>query len=115
MEIILSKQCESLTGSLGRGFGYYIRGFYNKRENVTHYFAQRSKHQPIPRDGHWRFIVLCAELAQKHLQITDIRVTYREVWNALNEACICVSILGVDPPVFYNAQDIINLKTTFSI
>lgn len=114
MEIILSKQCESLTGSLGRGFGYYIRGFYCKRKNVTHYYAQRSKHA-VPPDGHLRFIFTCAELAQNKLHIADIRVAYRELWNALNEACICVSILGVDPPEFYNARDILNLKNTLGL
>ena len=85
MEIILSKQCESLTGSLGRGFGYYIRGFYCKRKNVTHYYAQRSKHA-VPPDGHLRFIFTCAELAQNNLHIADIRVTAGELDDALEEA-----------------------------
>jgi hypothetical protein len=36
MQIILSQQCESLTGSLGKGFGYYItkskKGYFSKRQ-----------------------------------------------------------------------------------
>ena len=108
MKIILSKQCESLTGMLDSGLGYFIvkRG--------KSFYSQRSRHY-VPEDGHWRFIVLCAELAQNKLHIADIRVAYQEVWNALNEACICVSILGVDPPKFYNARDIINLKNNFGL
>ena len=51
MEIILSKQCESLTGSLGRGFGYHIQ----RRKNG--FFAKRNSHGEIPRDGHLRFIL----------------------------------------------------------
>ena len=109
MEIILSKQCESLTGTLGRGFGYYIRSTKKGR-----YFGQRSKHT-VPPDGHWRFILTCAQLAQNKLHIADIKVGYKELWSALNEAGICVSILGVDPKEIYSANDIIYLKTTFSL
>lgn len=109
MEIFLSKQCESLTGSLGRGFGYHIQ----RRKN--RFYAKRNTKGVVPPDGHWKFILTCANLAQSKLHITDIRVAYQEVWNALNEACICVSILGVDPPKFYNAQDIINLKKLYNL
>ena len=72
MEIILSKQCESLTGTLDVGFGYFVvrRG--------DRFFSQRSRHS-VPPDGHWRFIVACAELAQNRLYIADIRVTQEEV------------------------------------
>jgi hypothetical protein len=114
MEIILSKQCESLTGSLGRGFGYFIVGRWSGKDAKYRFFSQRSKHS-VPPDGHLRFIFTCAELAQSKLHIADIRVAYQEVWNALNEACICVSILGVDPPEFYNARDILNLKNTLGL
>ena len=78
MEIILTKQCESIQGSLGRGFGYFIvrRG---KR-----FFSQRSRHS-VPPDGHWRFILTCAQLAQNKLHITDIRVSRQEVLVALIE------------------------------
>ena len=47
MEIILSKHCEALYGSLGKGYGYYIRRARHKDGSVR-FFSQRSKHPPIP-------------------------------------------------------------------
>ena len=107
MEIILSKQCESLTGSLGRGFGYFI-----VRRNNS-FYSVRSKHQ-VPPDGHWRFIVACAQLTQNKLHITDISVPREELSSALKEArCfIAMQNLRLDT---YNARDILNLKTTFGL
>ena len=107
MEAILSKQCLSLTGCLGRGYGYFLV----KRKN--RFYSVRSKHN-VPPDGHWRFIVLCAELAQNGLHITDIRVSREELKQALYQAgCfIAMQNLRLDT---YNARDILNLKTTFSL
>ena len=108
MEIFLTKQCLSLTGCLGRGYGYYIRSTKKGR-----FFSQRSKHS-VPPDGHWRFIALCAELAQNKLHITDIRVKREELAEALHEArCfIAARNLRLDT---YNARDIINLKNNFGL
>jgi len=80
MEIILSKQCESLTGSLGRGFGYHIQ----RRKNG--FFAKRNTKGVIPPDGHWKFILACANLAQSKLHIADIRLPRKELREALSEA-----------------------------
>ena len=109
MQIILSKQCESLTGSLGRGFGYAIV----KRGN--RFFAQRGNHNvSVPPDGHWRFIVTCAELAQNKLHIADIKVSREEVKKALYEARCFIAMQNLRKD-FYDARDILNLKTTFSL
>ena len=107
MEIILSKQCESLTGSLGRGFGYFIvhRG---KR-----FFSQRSRHS-VPPEGHWRFILTCAQLAQNKLHIADIRVSREELKQAMYEARIFIAMQHLRKDL-YDARDILNLKTTFSL
>ena len=107
MEIFLSKQCESLTGSLGRGFGYFIvrRG---KR-----FFSQRSRHS-VPPEGHWRFILTCAELAQNKLHIADIRVSREELKQAMYEARIFIAMQHLRKDL-YDARDIINLKITFSL
>ena len=113
MEIILSKQCESLTGSLGKGFGYYIRRAPRKDGSVR-FFSQRSKHPPIPRDGHLRFIFACAEMAKGHLHIADISVKKEELYDALTEANHWIAARSLRLPL-YNAQDIINLKITFSL
>jgi len=108
MKIIMSQQCLSLTGCLGRGYGYHI-------EHRKHgFYSIRDAKGIIPPDGHWRFIVLCAELAQNKLHITDIRVSRDELKTALYEArCfIAMQNLRLDT---YSARDILNLKTTFSL
>ena len=112
MKLFLSEQCLSLTGCLGRGYGYFIQARRTKSGKVS-YFSQRSKYG-APPDGHWRFIVTCAELAQNRLHITDIRVSRDELKTALYEArCfIAMQNLRLDT---YSARDILNLKTTFSL
>lgn len=110
MEIILTKQCESLTGSLGRGFGYHIqrrkKGFY----------AKRNTKGVVPPDGHWKFILTCANLAQSNLHITDIKVTNRELFEALREANLfSPAYLNWNNEETYNASDIINFKNNNSL
>ena len=104
MEIFLSPTCESLTGTLGRGFGYYIRSTKKGR-----FFGQRSKHA-VPPDGHWRFILTCAELAQNKLHISDIEVTGYELKIALSEAWLMGSSLCVDLDHVYNADEVLAFK-----
>ena len=107
MKVILSKQCLSLTGMLERGTGYFL---VNRKGQ---FYAQRSKHF-VPPDGHWRFIVICAELAQNKLYITDIEVSREELKQALYEAHFFIAVQNLSLET-YNAQDILNLKTTFSL
>ena len=108
MEIILSKQCESLTGSLGKGFGYYIRRA--RKDGSVRFFSQRSKHPPIPPEGHLRFIFACAELAQNGLYIADIRVSGYELKAALQEAALLASALCVDVDNEYSADEVLQFK-----
>ena len=112
MEVILSKQCLALTGMLERGTGYFLQARRNKKGHVR-FFSQRSKYL-VPPDGHWRFIVLCAELAQNKLHIVDIRVPRCEVQAALKEAGLPLSGAR-DVRHELNARDILNLKTTFGL
>ena len=115
MKIILSKQCESLTGMLRTDLGYHIQ----KRKNG--FFAKRNSNGTIPPDAHWRFILLCAELAQSKLHITDIEVHWLELQTALYEAkCFMASEqvrqnYAYKCKITYNARDILNLKTTFGL
>ena len=102
MNIILSKQCESLTGTLGRGYGYCIESRRTKKGSLYHYA------------GHWRFIVLCAQLAQNKLHIADIRVKREELKQALYEAGCFIAMQNLRKDNYY-ARDILNLKTTFSL
>ena len=110
MEIILTKQCESLTGSLGRGFGYHIqrrkKGFY----------AKRNTKGVVPPDGHWKFILTCANLAQSNLHITDVKVTNRELFEALREANLfSPAYLNWNNEETFHAADIINFKNEYSL
>ena len=115
MRIVLTEKCESLTGVLGRGFGYAIV----KRKSG--FFSQRCNHKvDVPFDGHWRFIVQCAEIAQVGLHIKDINVPAWELADALNEARCFIAERQVRANIdrgkdSYNARDILNLKTTFGL
>ena len=115
MEIFLSSTCKSLTGTLVHGFGYYIRSTKKGR-----FFGQRSKHS-VPPDGHWRFIVACAQLAHAKLYIGDIRIEWKELQSALCEAkCFNASeMVGRNyvekDKTSYDARDILNLKTAFGL
>ena len=108
MEIILSKQCESLTGSLGKGFGYYIRR--GRKDGSVRFFSQRSKHPPIPPDGHWRFIVLCAKMAQNGLYIADIKVSRYELVEAVEEAGWCLSRFMENLHPTLTAKEVLTFK-----
>lgn len=109
MEVILTQRCKSLTGVLGSGFGYFIVRRGNR------FFSQRSRYS-VPPDGHWRFIVSCAELAKLNLHIADIEVDWVELSNALLEARHFIAkrqvsrngLLGIKNT--YNAADVLNLK-----
>ena len=109
MEIILTKQCESLTGALGNGYGYFIQR-RRGQDGKYHFFSQRSKHPPIPRDGHLRFIFACAELTQMNLHIADIRVSGYELKAALQEDVLLASALCVDVDNEYSAAEVLQFK-----
>jgi len=105
MKVILSNQCLSLTGMLERGLGYHLV----HRKNG--FFARRDSKGFVPPDGHWRFIVLCAELAQNRLYITDIRVSRDEVEEALREAALGCPPFGATPPNTLNADHILSIRS----
>ena len=109
MEIILSKQCESLTGALGNGYGYFIQR-RRGQDGKYHFFSQRSEHPPIPIDGHLRFIFTCAELTQMNLHIADIRVSGYELKAAMQEAAYIASALCVDVDNEYSAAEVLQFK-----
>ena len=80
MEIILSPRCKSFTGTISRYHGYAIRRSGNR------FFSYRTPGKHAKPDGHWQFIVSCAELAKLNLHIADIKVTAGELDDALEEA-----------------------------
>ena len=99
--------CTALAGMLNPELGYFIT------QRPQGFFSQRSKHG-APPDGHWRFIVLCAELAQNGLYISDICVPRKELRSALREARLFVAANHLKLNI-YNARDVLNLKTTFGL
>lgn len=114
MEIILTKNCMSLTGSLGRGFGYHIK----HRKNG--FFVERNSNGDVPPDGHWKMICACANLAEMKLHITDLKVSALEVADALSEAgrkTLASSLRAHlnDYPKEFNTNDILNLKKRFNL
>ena len=115
MKVILSTMCTSLVGMLERGLGYHLE----HRKNG--FFSKRNQRGSVPPDGHWRFIVLCAELAQNGLYISDIKVDWLELQAALYEAKRFIASEQVRRnytdkcKATYNARDVLNLKTTFGL
>ena len=110
MKVILSDMCVSLVGTLERGLGYHIE----RRKNG--FFSKKNQRGSAPRDGHWRFIVLCAELAQNHLYISDIEVKSKELGAALKEARIgYLKMLRIPLKDVYNATDILTLKNKIDL
>ena len=105
MEIILSKNCQRLTGTISRSHGYCIRRVGNR------FFSKRNTNAPVPPDGHWRFILAVAQLAPAKLFVTDIRIRGREVMDALYEAGYpLLSIYMVEPGAVYSASDFLKLE-----
>lgn len=115
MKIIISPMCESITGSLGSGFGYHIQ----RRKNG--FFGKRNTKGIVPPDGHLRFILTCANLAKIALHISDIEVNWLELQEALYEARKFQASEHVrrnyndKNKATYNARDIINLTNLFGI
>lgn len=112
MEVLLSNNCLSLTGMLNPSLGYSLQKRRSKKGKVR-FFSLRSRFG-APPDGHWRFIVLCAELAKNQLHISDIRVQADEMRDALWEAGHFIASQNLRKPI-YDARDVLNLKTTFGL
>ena len=111
MEIILTDQCKSLTGSLGAGFGYHIQ----RRKNG--FFAKRNSKGDVPFNGHWRFIVACADLALRGTHIDDILVTAKELREAINEAGFLYgdSLLKAKNDEIFHASQVMDLKKRWAL
>lgn len=119
MEIFITKQCESFTGSLGKGFGYHIQR-RTDLDGKTRFWGVRQSNGAIPADGHLRFIFACAQLAQAKLHIADISVTREELADALREARSTTPLYGMtkyaeDYPAVFNAREVMNLKERYNL
>jgi len=117
MEIFLSKQCKFLCGSLGKGFGYHIQRRTDHDGKIRFWGVRQSKGE-VPANGHLRFILTCAEIAQMKLHITDIRLLRKELREALSEAypddhCALLSHHCDNLPEILSATDIINYRRDY--
>ena len=115
MEIILSPHIKAVTGSIGSGYGYHIQ------RRKKRFFGKRNTKGVVPRDGHLRFIFACADIARTGLHISEVRVRAQEIEAALREAGAYMAAERVKHNIreagkhFYDARDIMNLKTTFGL
>ena len=113
MELITSSNVETISGKIDSYTGYFLRVKCSKSGKRTIYSCRKRGY--VPPDGHWRFILMCAEMAHTGLYVSDIVVDGNELYNALLEAHHWVAADNVKPRMIYHARDIINLKTTFSL
>lgn len=108
MEIFLTNQVKAVTGKLDNYTGYYIR----RRGN--NFYSACNPRSGVPADGHWRFIVLCAEQCRRGLYFRDIRVGYLEMIIALHEAGLREAAMLVNRPM-YDAQQIREFKEHYRL
>ena len=109
MEIILTRHCESLTGSVGRGFGYHLQ----RRKNG--FFGKRNSKGNVPCYGHWRFILACALLAKNGLYVRDIKVEVVEFHDALKEAHLICPESATADLTYLNADDVLRLREKYNL
>ena len=108
MEIILSKNCQSITGTISRKHGYYIKNIKGR------FYGVRKSRGMVPPDGHLHFIICLAHMAvnSRNLYISDISVPSLEIVAALDEANFppsAITVLCV-PGHVYNAREIVLLE-----
>ena len=106
MEILLTKQCKSLTGSVGRGFGYSIQ------RRGERFYGVRNSRGNVPLNGHWLFIVTCAQMAMCNLHISDILVSAEELRVAIYEAGFIYgdSLVKAKNSEIFHASQVLDLK-----
>lgn len=112
MEIILTKQCESLTGSIGRGLGYSIR------KRGKRFFAMWTGGKKRDPGAKWNFIKECID-TRKRLYISDIHIHEAELYDALYKAHHFQAAHWIkthyQPCAVFNAKQVINLKVSFGL
>ena len=106
MEIILSKNCRSFTGTISRSHGYCIRRVRDR------FFSKRSPNRRAQPDGHWRFIQDIAHMTKISVIVIDVRLSSFELTEALAEANYPPSVIIAlcVPGHIYNAQEVLLLE-----
>ena len=113
MRLITSSRVATISGKIDSYTGYFLRVTRSRSGKRTIFSCRRRGY--VPRDGHWRFILLCAEMAHAGLYVSDIVVDGNELYLALIEAHHWVAADSVKKYMTYNFHHIINLKITFGL
>ena len=114
MKIFLNNNCESFTGRIGKNYGYAV-----KKRKKGFYLIRNPKN--VPPVGHICAIFALAIMAKVRLHIADVECSADELQYALYEAHYFVASEHVRRNYIdykkrtYNADDILNLKTTFGL
>jgi len=105
MEIILSKYCKRLTGTLSRSHGYAIRSCKG-RDGKEHFYSYRCASSFRHPEGHLAFIECCVGLTHSWLA-DDILITAEELCEALLAAGkSCAELEKKSPHTVLNAQEV---------
>ena len=107
MEIILARNCKSLTGCLGKSYGCSITRRGKK------FFTIRNPKGPRIKDGHLRFIFECARMAENNFLISDIDIRGEELLQAAREAH--VELDSIVPDEHYDAQQVRDIKRNYGL
>ena len=107
MEIILARNCKSLTGCLGKSYGCSITRRGKK------FFTIRNPKGPRIKDGHLRFIFECARMAENNFLIADIDIRGEELLEAAREAH--VKLDSIVPEMHYDAQSVRDIKSKYGL
>lgn len=107
MEILLTRNCKSLTGCLGRNYGCSITRRGKK------FFTIRNPKGPRIKGGFLKFIFECARMAENNFLIADIDIRGKELLQAAREADVTMETIS--PDVQYNAHDIRRIKTYYGL
>ena len=113
MRLVASSNVETISGKIDSYTGYFLRVKRSKSGRRTIFTCRRRGY--VPADGHWRFILMCAEMAHTGLYVSDIIVDGKELYYALYEARQRLAAQSVKKYMIYNFHHIINLKITFGL
>ena len=113
MTLITSSKVETISGKIDSYTGYFLRVKHSKSGKRTIFSCRKKGY--VPPEGHWQFILMCAQIAYDGLYASDVVVDQKELYWALYEAKHFVAAGNVKLTMTYHAGDIINLKTTFGL
>ena len=107
MELILSPFCESLTGTLSKRHGVFIKQINNR------FYAFVRKTPKTDPDGLWQFVVCCVNMCAGPF-LSDVIADPLELERALREAGKISLQVHLEPKQ-YHAKDIVELIKQYDV